>query len=125
MLNFPIEFKINRVKYSDDSLILPPSPEILLVRTKSVGTDLHVQTNGRFSNLEISTGNKRVRINESSLYTFTTYHLPITLTFDLEKVGFYTLFMGDLCAQFEGNRLSQALSWDIHKNLSNRNHNLN
>ena len=27
------------------------SPEISLVRTKSVGTDFHVRTNGRFSNL--------------------------------------------------------------------------
>ena len=44
------------------------SPEILLVRTKSVGTDFHVRTNGRFSNPEISTGNKCVRISESSLY---------------------------------------------------------
>ena len=30
------------------------SPEISLVRTKSVGTDFHVQTNGRFSNPENS-----------------------------------------------------------------------
>ena len=30
------------------------NPEILLIRTKSVGTDLHVQTNGWFSNPENS-----------------------------------------------------------------------
>ena len=42
--------------------------EILLIRTKSAGTDFRFWTDARFSNPEISAGNKRVRINESSLY---------------------------------------------------------
>ena len=44
------------------------SPEISLIRTKGSGTYFLFWTVGRFSNPEISAGNKRARINESSLY---------------------------------------------------------
>ena len=44
------------------------NPEILLVQTKSVGTDFNVLDSEKLLNQEISTENKRIRINESSLY---------------------------------------------------------
>ena len=74
------------------SILINPgsnSPEISLVRTKSAGTDFRVRTNGRFSNLEnslirkISTGNKRVRFNESSLYFSLVFELVHNWIFQL------------------------------------------
>ena len=52
--------------------------DISLVWTKGVGTDFLVWTKGLFSNPEISTGNKRVRINGSSLYPLMAFDISQT-----------------------------------------------